>query len=1007
MVSAVPSPVGKNGYFGQAVSLNKEFLAVGADGYPDGDRQGSAFMYRRKAKTNWTLEIAFPSPGAVGESFGRSVYLSEEYNVIVGSFGFDKLRGAIYLMPLPKLETGGGGTSGGTSSIGSTTSTSNSISNSLIALLVILMILVLVAAVVAYTCGWSVCGCCAVPVAGSKKKKKKESEEEEDSPYTVHSYVGYSEIDDNYSYNTQSVPPPMPYPHQQYAQPRYGPPPVKFLDMDDEKAKAMGKSMGDKKMGEGGIITSASEGFIRQMFPYKVYSYAGYEDEQATQEAVESVRMVDERLKAEEEEMRRNTSVNANAYRHGPVSMPSMQSMHSHSTSMSSMGTSDYYGDDRRIFSEDSVMEQIHPGSVSAQRRRPSVANDTVSSEAVEYDSIYGGSGTYNDSVVDTVDTGSFRDQLRGHVSARKKQLLPPSYIAAPPDSSDGFSMVSKGSDSSSVFAQKRSSDETSPSPATQAYISPDETSQSGAVSTLSYVEHAKAQYAELMRKRGGSSGTGSQTAPRPVLFAAVDDGSVISGLTESSASAGSSTDSYVMQARRQYAAVMRQQQASDVLQVQSSGGESVDSMPARSVESPRQSIRSPTSHSPSDTLVAQARARYSAAMARLHPEDLSSDFSTASSSAGSSSGLTQSMQVQPVGPSPADSSDSASVSSSDSSVVNRAKLQYAEFMAKRQKQQQGGHLPAVPAPMPMTMPPPPILQPVVIVQAPAGPPVRTTTSSAVLAHAVYNTASSSQRTEEVVTRPPLPPTVRRNSSDSFNSRTFVSPLAAIEEADEQEDASVVPTPPLPSSLSAMSPAVDHNYHATGSLAAARQRVIEEEARARLAAQSAAAGDELKRVQERNRLKEEARLRAEEKARARFALFKAKAEENAKAEDDASQAQSGLEAARHTLAARETPPSSGSATMSVTHSSTTTTTISSSSTSSSSNRSALFAARLAKAKAAEQTSEEHVTVTTTSNSSSTSSSATSSASNSIKMVHSSPYASPSKHRPEDDRLPEP
>lgn len=109
------------------------------------------------------------------------------------------------------------------------------------------------------------CCCCrAAPLILDKKKKK----EEEDSPYQVHSYMGYSEMDE-----PPAPPrPPSMYPFlPQFLQPT--PPPMEMKDLKKDDLKK--------------DIDKADPGFVRRMFPYKVYSYRGYRegDEHARREA--------------------------------------------------------------------------------------------------------------------------------------------------------------------------------------------------------------------------------------------------------------------------------------------------------------------------------------------------------------------------------------------------------------------------------------------------------------------------------------------------------------------------------------------------------------------------------------------------------------------------------------------------------------------------------------------------------------------------------------------------
>jgi hypothetical protein len=123
-----------------------------------------------------------------------------------------------------------------------------------------------------------------------EKKKKKE---EEDSPYTVHSYVGYSEMDD-----TPLPPPPQPTGYYFYPAPQpmpagyYGPP--HMLNMKDK----------DGKGGKDKDIHAADEGFLRRLFPYKVHSFRGY------QEGMEEVDEDDEpsAMKRKMQQMNKKTS---------------------------------------------------------------------------------------------------------------------------------------------------------------------------------------------------------------------------------------------------------------------------------------------------------------------------------------------------------------------------------------------------------------------------------------------------------------------------------------------------------------------------------------------------------------------------------------------------------------------------------------------------------------------------------------------------------------------------
>lgn len=154
------------------------------------------------------------------------------------------------------------------------------------------------------------CCCCrpmALPVLLKKKKK-----EEEDSPYIVHSYVGYSEMDDH------------PVPQQPsglggyfFYPSYYGGASVNSGDAAMMKAKMMATGGSEKEKD----IHSADEGFLRRMFPYKVYGPSGYQGDGSETNSTNISKKIEDDYDANEandaytEELKRNTNVNRQASR--------------------------------------------------------------------------------------------------------------------------------------------------------------------------------------------------------------------------------------------------------------------------------------------------------------------------------------------------------------------------------------------------------------------------------------------------------------------------------------------------------------------------------------------------------------------------------------------------------------------------------------------------------------------------------------------------------------------
>ena len=83
--------------FGVSVSISGDYAVVGAH-YNDinGDRSGSAYVFKRTG-TSWAQEaILLPSDGEGGDLFGLSVSISGDF-AVVGAWGDDTRSGSAYL----------------------------------------------------------------------------------------------------------------------------------------------------------------------------------------------------------------------------------------------------------------------------------------------------------------------------------------------------------------------------------------------------------------------------------------------------------------------------------------------------------------------------------------------------------------------------------------------------------------------------------------------------------------------------------------------------------------------------------------------------------------------------------------------------------------------------------------------------------------------------------------------------------------------------------------------
>ncbi len=241
---------------------------------------GAAFIFYKDTMGTWQLTYSLSSPSAKGGNFGACVAIHDDY-VAIGAFTAEGFRGSLFLanIPLDTPDSNDGGSN-------------NEDINSLMAVgkswhgaYVILALLGLLAVIIAATMAYCFYCCAAPPPIVSKKKKK----EEEESPYTVHSYTGYCEIDD-----LSPAIPPVPF--QQHQSPYSRLPGVSsfhqqpimqkdpdIMKKDLLKKEEYGQQFVDK--GDGSfIIERADESFIRRLFPYKVYGPRGYVEGQNAEE---------------------------------------------------------------------------------------------------------------------------------------------------------------------------------------------------------------------------------------------------------------------------------------------------------------------------------------------------------------------------------------------------------------------------------------------------------------------------------------------------------------------------------------------------------------------------------------------------------------------------------------------------------------------------------------------------------------------------------------------------
>ena len=93
----LPSDGAAGDHFGISVSISGDYALVGAYWDDDnGDRSGSAYVFKRSG-TSWAQEAKLlPSDGAAGDGFGFSVSISGDY-AVVGAWAADGFAGSAYV----------------------------------------------------------------------------------------------------------------------------------------------------------------------------------------------------------------------------------------------------------------------------------------------------------------------------------------------------------------------------------------------------------------------------------------------------------------------------------------------------------------------------------------------------------------------------------------------------------------------------------------------------------------------------------------------------------------------------------------------------------------------------------------------------------------------------------------------------------------------------------------------------------------------------------------------
>eukprot|EP01033_Poteriospumella_lacustris_P005040 gene5039-3598_t len=826
----IESPVGRKSYFGVFVNLAKDKLIVGADGTPHGNDTGAAFVYFRKtdAPRNsggaWQLNYSLPSPAGNKSHFGYAVDICDDF-AVSGAYGFDDLRGSVYLIGFPKTEPTFAPTLAPTDSGAQSFNTVTSALAKQKKMMEILGIGVL-ALVTVLTSACCIYLCC-IPVAPKKKKK----EEEEESPYTVHSYVGYSEMDE---YMPPQAPPPqwMPFFAQMPMMPMMmvppPPPMMPMMQMDMEKKKMMDEKDVDLK--------KADENFIRKLFPYKVYGPRGYEEDGTTTDAMDREKREAEKASEGEGEISSSSSSDDE------------HSVHYTAERQQS----------RKPFSMETIRESEHEdesSSSSARSEREAAKNSEQHQRALPYtySSQYnmqgfqqydmGGNNNTSQFFAPSMHSSDEVSTLSSQPSSQfygapvpNPQMFAPHQYPQPPHMQP-MMMPPPPQQQQQRFVQQRA----------PADYSSDSSSQ---LNAPNYVSMAKQSYAKFKQQSGSVrsgddddasvSTMGSSVAPsRPVSVSHSDR--VRNYANERSSSDFASTtsnsdDSFVKRAKERYMQFLmkknmtrEEREADDLMREQS----------------------------------------YAFLQSNQPPQEDEEDDATVSTMTGTVHSA---------------STGFYSESSTGSSLTQRSSNSFGGVLNLRPTSMQ-----TAPANV-MAPPAVPVVAPVVapVAPSPVAPPMPPVAQSSPARNTLFKAATTDRSATVLGEAPTLRLTKKIEFEDLDEIKEIAppvrqtsllasKPVATISGIEERELKEVKPMAainrPLTNTHTAASTlniaeALEHEVEE------ARQKAVEELERARALAQSMAAEDELKRIQDRNRLKEETRLRAEERARAQFALHK-------------------------------------------------------------------------------------------------------------------------------------
>jgi hypothetical protein len=831
IVQSIASPVGHKSYFGVSLSLAQDKLVVGADGVPFGNNTGAAFIYFRTPGrprddlSPWQLNYSLPSPAGYKGSFGYAVDICDYY-AASGAFGFDDLRGSVYLVGFPRPQPTMSPTLAPTGAIDSqslnTITTAVAKQGKMMEILAI-GVLVLVSVLTSACCIYL----CCVPVVGKKKKK----EEEEESPYTVHSYVGYSEMDEYMPPQAAAPPQWMPFFPQMPMMPMMMVPPPMPVPMqmmpDDLMMKK--KMMDDDEFD----IKKADENFVRKLFPYKVYGPRGYEEENATADALE-------REKHEDDKNGLNLTSETSAYddddthytsepqqTRKPVSMETILEDENEDDTGSSSNLSPFQG--RLPVSQRHALPYTHSSQYNmhgfqaydvhnAQNNGasffvpPSVSGDDVSSLSSQPSNLYGAASHNPHMFVPFQQPGAHFQNAPMYPAMNHP-------YAAPAPSATGYA-----SDSSNNSRRSSSS-------------------------SANYVAMAKQGYAKFRQHvpahddNASVSSAGSDPRPSSISHGdRVHQYAKERSDSDLASTTSNSDDTFVKRAKERYMQFLmkknmtrEERDSSDLMHEQS------------------YAFLKPSHPQEEDEAVDQ-------------DQEEDGDDHTVSTMTGSVRSTGTGFYTESSSGSRFSQRSSNSLSGALALNVRPTSIALSEGAAPptttRNNNNNNNN------------------NPMTIVKTAT---VERTAATTTIGEAPVLKLSKKIEFEELDEIKEFSMPVARTNSNSLLASKPVAAISGIEERELKEVkpmASIVTTRPMMVSTTPSTHAADIALALEQEADDARQKAIEELERARALAQTMAAEEELKRVQERNRIKEESRLRAEERARAQFALHKQRSDEH-------------------------------------------------------------------------------------------------------------------------------